>query len=316
MPKPNYSKILSLLSSLRGTTLVVPHSTADVDAVASAVALAKLIKATPVLLDSPSTQARKVLAYAGVSLPVEKNISSADNLVLVDFNSPQLAGGRKKELLDAKNVVCVDHHAHSDKFEDAVLFIDEGKCSCSEIILDLYHKAGKTPDKTTAFLLLAGVISDSAGFKSANTSTFSAVSELFSLSKADYRQVYSLLNYEPDFSEKLVLLNSVKTSLTIRAGHYLIGYSFEKAFASKACVALLSSGCDVAFSVNKEKGKISCVKHSHVKQFSVGKMFEEYAGKFGGSGGGHDAIGGCTVEPKKTVSALNYFLKFAFDKLK
>ena len=160
------------------------------------------------------------------------------------------------------------------------------------------------------------MIADSAGFKSANTDTFCAVSELFSLSAADYSQVYSLLNYEPDFSEKEVLLNCVKTCLTIRAGHYLIGYSFEKAFASKACLALLSSGCDVAFCVNKEKGKIACVKHSHVKQFSVGKMFELNCGKFGGSGGGHDAIGGCTVDPKKTVTALNYFLKFVFDKLK
>ncbi len=89
------------------------------------------------------------------------------NLVLVDHNelSQAVAGAEKLEILEV-----VDHHRLGNPHTDRpIRFIVQPLGSTCTVVASLYQQAGLQPDRQTAGLLLAGLLSDTVILKSPTT---------------------------------------------------------------------------------------------------------------------------------------------------
>ena len=104
-----------------------------------------------------------------VSVATKSNLlaSSPVKLILVDHNelSQAVAGADKVEILEV-----VDHHRLGNFHTDhPIRFINQPLGSTCTVVSTLYRQAGLTPDRPTAALMLAGLLSDTVILKSPTT---------------------------------------------------------------------------------------------------------------------------------------------------
>ncbi|MBI5228791.1 hypothetical protein HY991_01680, partial [Candidatus Micrarchaeota archaeon] len=87
--------------------------------------------------------------------------------------------------------------------------------------------------------------------------------------------------------------------------------AFELYCASK----LVELGCDFAFVGNKKEGKLSGVKNESVRIGSVGRLMEAAGKIMGGSGGGHENVGGAKGKKEKVEKALDACVKMVEEEI-
>ena len=310
-----YSELLHELHSLNGKTLITFHSIGDVEAVASALSLAKLLKnaqvKSPDKTNSASRHLLQNLALPVIPIVKPNELNNFDNLVLVDVANKNMLGKFGEEVAKFKGkIIAIDHHEHDKMLANASVFEFIHRTSCCEVIYDLYRVSRKKMDSTTATLLLTGVIADTARFKTANRQTFSAVSQLLIASGKQYGDVLSLARAMPDNSEVKNVFQALRKVKLIETPVGLIGVVENNAFESKTCLALVETGCVVAICFNPTNGKVAMVKdteNSHSAKVDVGKMLKRFGASVKGSGGGHESVGGLTGKPelvKKIIQKL------------
>ncbi len=310
-----YAELLSELNELKGSTLISFHSLGDVEAVASALSLAKLLKQSevksPDKTNSASRHLLQNLALPTIPVVKQNELNNFDNLVLVDVANKDMLGKFGEEVAKFKGkIIAIDHHEHGKMLVNANVFEFVHRTSCCEIIYDLYRVSGKKIDPTTATLLLTGIIADTARFKTANRQTFSAVSQLLIASGKGYGNVLSLARAVPDKSEIKNVFQALKKVKLIETQRGLIGVVENNAFESKTCLALVETGCVVGICFNPKNGKIAMAKdseNSNSAEVDVGKILKQFGTRVNGSGGGHESVGGLTGKPelvKKAVQKL------------
>lgn len=163
------------------TTYILGHTKPDTDAVVAAMAFEYLCKnwaemgyENPVaaVTDPLNPETQFLFEKFGVTAP--KLISSTDlnentQVVLVDHNeaSQRMAGLENSELADAQIVEIVDHHKANINFNTPIFLTFKPWGSTCSIVYYLMKKFGVTPEKTLASLMLASILSDTVGYKSA-----------------------------------------------------------------------------------------------------------------------------------------------------
>ncbi len=301
------------LRQLKGKTAISFHSLGDVDAVASAFALSRLVKDSQVRrIDSVNSQARKVWGRLNLKLePFRENeLAAFENLILVDVSTPTLLGNMEKEIARfGGNLIAIDHHSHNHPIHGKI-YCDPGRSSCCEVVYDIYKEARKKIDRGTAAFLALGIISDTAYFKSATKSAIIALGECLRNSVMELQEFYDLLSVREDPSEIIALVEAVKRAKLERLGDVVIAESQVSAFELRSAAALVQLGIDFAVVVNQKEGKISAVKaRTHMlRKLNVGRMMDEAARHCHGSGGGHEMVGGANF-----LHGLDAFM--AADKL-
>ncbi len=307
-----YTELLSELKELEGSTLISFHSLGDVEAVASALSLAKLLKQSEVKSpDKTNSASRHLLQGLGLpAIPIvkQKELNNYNNLVLVDVANKDMLGKFGEEVARFKGkIIAIDHHEHGKMLANARMFEFVHRTSCCEVIYDLYRVSRKKMDSITATLLLTGVIADTARFKTANRQTFSAVSQLLIASGKEYGEVLSLARAMPDNSEIKNVFQALLKLKLIETEGGLIGVVENNAFESKTCLALVETGCVVGICLNPKNGKIAMAKDTenpHSVKVDVGKILKQFGPSVKGSGGGHESIGGLTGKPELVKKAV------------
>lgn len=151
-------------------TYIIGHLKPDTDAVVSAMAFAKIFDgAEAVIADPINPETEFLFSKFGVESPRQitaSDIKADDQVILVDHNE---ADQRLTDLNPDQIVGIVDHHKANINFNNPIelTFIPWG--STSTIVYYLMKQANFTPDKTTASLMLAAILSDTVGYKSATT---------------------------------------------------------------------------------------------------------------------------------------------------
>lgn len=144
------------------TCLVYGHKAPDVDAVASSIALSRLMcslghECEPRLAGPVNRETKFVSGRLGFSLPVvQEKVLPGSRIILTDHSEyAQSVDGAQ----DAKILQIVDHHPGGDI--DGVPFVVCEKIgAASTLVWELFGSAGVELDKTTATVLLAGILSD------------------------------------------------------------------------------------------------------------------------------------------------------------
>ncbi len=160
-------------------TYIIGHTKPDTDAVVAAMAFEYLCKNWPdmgysdteaVISDPLNPETTFLFEKFGVTAPrlvSASDLESDSQVVLVDHNeASQRMAGLDSEL-ESKIVEVVDHHKANINFNNPVFLTFKPWGSTSTIVYYLMKKFGVTPDKTVASLMLAAILSDTVGYKSA-----------------------------------------------------------------------------------------------------------------------------------------------------
>ncbi|THF81222.1 DHH family phosphoesterase [Cohnella fermenti] len=158
----------------RDDFLVVSHVQPDGDAISSTVAaawlLGKLGKTYTMYNDGPIPSR---LAYLHGSDSIATAASRPDrkfkHVITVDCADFSRCGTAQELFEDGFELLNVDHHPTNDGF-GTVNLIDSNAAATVEILHDLIESAKLAPDEGTATAIYTGLMTDTGGFRYANTS--------------------------------------------------------------------------------------------------------------------------------------------------
>jgi manganese-dependent inorganic pyrophosphatase len=160
------------------TTYILGHLKPDTDAVVAAMGLEYLYKncdcygyENPQAVVTGSLNPETTFLFDKFSVSHPKQITASDlvegdKVVLVDHNE---AFQRLENLNEDFISEIVDHHKVNLNLNQPIFMTFKTWGSSSTIVYYLMKENSVTPDKTMASLLLAAVLSDTVGFKSATT---------------------------------------------------------------------------------------------------------------------------------------------------
>ncbi|MFC1653237.1 manganese-dependent inorganic pyrophosphatase [Patescibacteria group bacterium] len=157
-------------------TYIIGHRKPDTDSVVAPMALAYLYKQkdcfgyenpTPVITEEINPETKYLLEKFNVQAPqiiTSKDIDSQDRVVLIDHNeeSQRLEGLNPEQISDI-----IDHHKANINFNSPIYLTFKAWGSSATIVYFLMRQNDVAPDKTLASLMLAAILSDTVGFKSA-----------------------------------------------------------------------------------------------------------------------------------------------------
>ncbi|NRB39693.1 MAG: manganese-dependent inorganic pyrophosphatase [Pseudomonadales bacterium] len=148
------------------------HLSPDSDTIGSAIAAAELFGGEARRAGELNKETAFVLDYCGAELPKMISKVEGQKIGIVDFN-------QKTQLHKDVNmndiVAIIDHHAIQDQpitFNTVISMDIRPWGSAATILADRFEKMGKQPSKSTACVLLAGILSDTLVFESPTTSVF------------------------------------------------------------------------------------------------------------------------------------------------
>lgn len=279
--------------------LVTTHRSADADGVASAAALAFLITrirpdvAARVLLpDKPKRDAKKLAAKLSVGIlkpDVHRNFLA---VACVDVGSLSLLSDEIIDLLrSAKTTLLIDHHLATQETVFKHAIVVEWPSS-SEIIAFLMERLKVTPSVDVANSLLLGILADTKDFRLATAQTFKVVARLVEWG-ASIQRARSIIEREPDISERIAVLKSLTRAKLLRAGDLLVVVSRLSSYQAGAAEALVRLGADVAV----VGGRGDSLTRVHMRGSArltrlcalnlVEDVVKPTLGKLEGQGGGH-----------------------------
>lgn len=162
------------------TTYIIGHTKPDTDAVVAPMALAYMYRElngqgreNPIAVISEDLNPETAFLFEkfGVEKPrmiSAGDLTSSDQVVLVDHNeeSQRLEGLNPDQIAEI-----IDHHKVNLNLTQPIQMTFKPWGASASLVYDLMKSNGVQPDKTLASLMLAAILSDTVGFKSATSTT-------------------------------------------------------------------------------------------------------------------------------------------------
>lgn len=306
--------------------LVLCHHNADPDAVGSSLALVDALKqlgaeAQAGASEGISRVSESILKAAAREISIDPPLD-ADIIVLADTSSFEHLGKLGEQVKQkALELVLIDHHRPVEGMKQQMkhYFVREESASESELILELIHELGAELTPEMAFLLLAGIISDTGQFRFAKGATFEAVDALVKAG-AQYSRVLEALRLPEAPSRRIAMLKAARRLRLYKIDNKLVALSKLSSFEADAAAMLIRIGADVAVVGSQEKGKIRLCGRAREElikgtQLHLGKLMSDLAKQFNGTGGGHAGAASMTGEGK-LAEAQKHLLEILRQTLK
>lgn len=313
--KTKSKTVPGLFSGIAGKRPIITfHSLGDLDAVGSAIALARFLGKKAIIAppDRPNSSARKLLLYTGTQTTLfsELKIAQNDFIIVLDSASPHLLA----HLAGIKPDMIIDHHASFGGEISAKKEINDPTASST---CEMLHFMLKPTDPLSCMSLLLGIVSDSAYFKNASSRTFEAVSALLAHSGLSYSQIASLAVAPEALDERVEALRSCQSVSADRVGQHIVATAMAKSHEAHFADVLVHLGADISFvGCAGEEARISARMRENLKgavrldriMFEVGKVL-------GGSGSGHECAAGASGGKENLRAALGICVKLAEQEL-
>lgn len=166
-------KITSLITA-RERIAILPHVSADGDAVGSclafALALAKLGKKPVVYLEEEIPYVYNFLPGRQYAEVFTSQRSTHDVAVALDSGDLGRLGARRDLFETSAVTVNIDHHATNSEFAFHN-FVQTGSSAVGEIVYEMIKIMGLKPDADMATCLYVAIATDTGGFKFSNTTS-------------------------------------------------------------------------------------------------------------------------------------------------
>ncbi|MEM3638119.1 MAG: DHH family phosphoesterase [Conexivisphaerales archaeon] len=299
-----------------GKVLVITHRNGDVDGIASAIAVKRLIlkmnKKAEVQLVSPegvSSQAKKVVELFDERFEekIPDDEDDYDAIVITDTGHSTLLTEEVEAIKKSKATrVLIDHHPLDQTMKQLVEYavVDESASSASEMVYRIFKQLGLEPDKKTCTSVALGIMSDSQFLTIARGPTIIAMAELIQ-NGVDPEKIRSVLRYRRDVSEQIARIKGAERAQFYRTQSWIIGLTQVGSYHASVARALVELGCDIAIAegeTEKGSGQTRGSVRSTQSFYSATKIHlgndvcKALADRLGGSGGGHPTAGAFTVE--------------------
>jgi len=261
----------------KGPALILMHTQADPDALASAHLISRLFE------DST------LGSFGELGNTAKEMAGTLAVIVVVDASTPEMLTPDRTIEPD----LVIDHHRPQDGWEDAVHIEDEDRPSCVEIVLNILSEMDVPLSGSDAKIALAGILADTARFRFADAETLRTAADLLD-SGGDITGALSLIETDHyfDVSRRIALLKALQRTNVDRKGEVLIALSRISAYEGGAARILVHAGADVALVSSNKKaggGRISARARPEIvdRDLHLGKILEEVGAEVGGWGGGH-----------------------------
>jgi c-di-AMP phosphodiesterase-like protein len=279
--------------------VLVPHKTADFDAIGSAIglslAVSKLKKASVIIVDDKayeldrgvysiikdSRSEHNIMTKAKYLSTITSNDGSTNDLfVMTDVNKSYLV--TVADLMkDPENVMIIDHHEGDDKTVDSnYQFIDSKVSSASEIVVKLLQKMKVKIPKNIANYLLAGIYLDTNKLtKNVSAETLLIASKLVEFG-ADTNFVMELFTEDYDSDRRVQELVNRTRMIQYKIAMVLAdaGNEYTTKELARTADYGLNYGVDASFAVGKISEDIVAVSARSKSTIDVGKVMQQMGG--------------------------------------
>ncbi len=290
----------------RSPALVLMHSQADPDALSSAHLLAKAFREADIgVFDDLNQNAKHVAERLGMTVLIDPDTTAYDAFAVVDAASPGMVSTERVIEPD----LVIDHHTPDGTWEDALRIIDDGRTSCTEVVIDVLDSLGIALGPRDALIALAGIIADTGRFRFADARTMATAARLMDLG-ADMADTLSLVESDHyfDVSRRIAHLKALQRVEFRRAGDIIVATTRVSAFEGSAARLLLQAGADVALVLsvkNGEGARVSGRAGARAVEAGVhlGRTMQSIGEAHGGWGGGHGGAAGMSVPEERLGEA-------------
>lgn len=283
------------------TIAILTHESPDGDAIGSSLAMSSALKQLGKNPDVIIPEYSKTYAFLpdAENIKKESNIENYDLAIALDCGDKKRLNGFVKYFEDAKTTISIDHHSMNPMFAD-INFVDHTSPACCQILVIIFNYLGIEIDKEIGTCLLAGIITDTGGFKypGVTAETFEFAADLLR-SGINVSKIYKkVLQIKPRASfelsklamERMEFLEDNKISFT-----YITCEDEENVGAEEGShegiveIGRDIEGIEVAIFLHQaEDGafKVSLRSNDYVNVSDVCLMF---------GGGGHARAAGCKI---------------------
>ena len=316
--------ILKILQDYsRKSILLLTHHNADPDAICSATALALGLeqmgaKTRIGAAVSVSALSKKVIGKFGMDVEIDPKMDT-DLIILLDTSTPGQLSGLCSAFEESKaKKVVIDHHtAQEFSLKADLSYVDESATSASEICYNLLQKLGVEITRDMAFMLIIGMLTDTAHFKYATPPALRTIADILESQSLTLAEIMDFLSTPQDISERIACLKAVQRAKLNKVGNYLVVVSNIGSFEASAARALMRTGADVAAVAAKRGDELRIslrAKSSFVSETGIdlGKdLVPEVAKVIDGSGSGHPTAAGANGKATgKMDEALNFIVDY------
>lgn len=323
-----FEKISTLISDSHAPVLIISHSQADPDSLASAILFRFLMQEMTnnsihffITLPKISKLTERIIQQ----LRLDEFLSSPSNLpshniqdyilVLVDSNQPKITDLStifdKQDNITLWNLCkfkfIIDHHIVEDKSIPVdVMIVNDNYCSSTEILVEMLLQRNliKAENKQILSIALLGILFDSKRLRLANNQTLHKVAKILSILETKIDDHIKYLDYIKDYSERIALLKVAQRNKLISLNYKnqvkLISLSFVSSFESSCARSLLQLGSDFSAVLNMSNSEIRISFRSTNSFYEdtgvhCGELAKEMALSFSGTGSGHPTASGCNL---------------------
>ena len=281
--------------------VILTHENPDGDAIGSSLAMCHALKAYGKNLDLIIPEHSKTFnCLPGIEeIKTESDVERYDLAIALDCATIKMLNGFANYFENAKVKVCIDHHSTNTMFGD-YNYVNPDAPACAQILLVILEYFGIEVSKEIGTCILAGIITDTGGFKyqGVTAETFEFVAWLLNkgvnVSKL-YRQVLEVQT-KPNFelhriaSNRIEFLENDKIAYT-----YITKKDEENVHAESGDhegivdIGREVEGVEVSIFIREtDKGcKISLRSNDYVNVSDACIVF---------GGGGHTRAAGCTIQ--------------------
>lgn len=287
---------------------VIPHVSADGDAIGSCKAMAEVLtgmgKDCVIYNEEPVEKRLGFLADGIVVYNGEQK--QHDICIVLDCGDLERVGSRRPLLDAAESVINIDHHKTNTYFGDVNL-VQATACATGEILVSLFEEMGISLTKKAAEYLYTAICSDSGCFKYSNVSaeTLRRAARLLDVG-FDHSRITHLLFETVPLNVKLMMAEATQNIRLYFDGRLKI-VSADEALIKKyelrndeieglVDIPRQIEGTDIAAAIKCVDGKIRASLRSN-NDTDVA----EIALTFGG--GGHAKAAGCTIDAESLEEA-------------
>jgi len=306
---PRVGELRRDLSSLRPPVMIVPHTNADVDAVASAVGVQSFLEHRGVpsvlLFPSVSAPAAKILRDFAVDYSAATDVSGKD-VVVVDTSSSSML---PIDVGTARRVLVLDHHRGGDL--EGYVFDTP---SLSEVVAELLLADG-IRDRRAYTLLAAGMYSDTAGLVAALPRTLITLGRVLERVDMNVGDVARIVSHRPSVSERIARLKALRKVQIHRFGEFIVATAKTGSYEGSIAWLFVLAGADVSFVAGKNRVVARMSDDFTVRTgIDLTDVFSAASERIGASWGGHPGAAGMHVSD--SGSALEVLLSVLDDLLR
>ena len=161
--------------------IIETHESPDGDAIGSSLAMMLALESIGKKVDVVIPTYARTFSFLPGADKIKKEGQNIkyDLGIALDCADTKRLKGYSPYFENAKTTICIDHHGSNKMFAD-INYVDPVAPACAQILIVVLNKLGIEIDKEIGTCILAGIITDTGGFKydGVTTETFEFVAEL------------------------------------------------------------------------------------------------------------------------------------------